>query len=105
MIFTLFTDTMTGYVYIITNRPWGVLYVWVTSDLVGRVYKHKNKVYRNSFSDKYQLEKLVYLVELENIVDANSAEKALKKKLRWKKIALIEKENEEWKDLADGWYG
>ncbi|MFZ1692825.1 MAG: GIY-YIG nuclease family protein, partial [Flavobacteriales bacterium] len=51
---------MTAWVYIMTNRRGGVLYVGVTSDLKGRVAKHKAKHYPNSFSAQYNLDKLVY---------------------------------------------
>ena len=55
---------MTAWMYILTNKPNGVLYVGVTSEFKGRVAKHKNKnknkIYPNSFSAQYNLDKLVY---------------------------------------------
>ncbi|RFZ93054.1 GIY-YIG nuclease family protein [Mucilaginibacter conchicola] len=49
-----------GCVYIITNKQHSVLYTGVTSDIIGRIYQHKNKIYPNSFTSKYNCDKLVY---------------------------------------------
>ena len=88
------------YIYILTNRKKGVLYIGVTGNLIKRIWEHKNKVI-NGFSKKYNTDKLVYV---ENYTDPESAilrEKRLKKWKRDWKIKLIESNNPEWKDLYD----
>jgi putative endonuclease len=60
-----------GYVYIITNKPNGTLYIGSTSDLIGRVFEHKNKIILKCFTARYNLDKLVYFEwhnKLENMV-------------------------------------
>jgi putative endonuclease len=86
------------YVYIITNDRNTVLYVGVTNDLVKRIYEHKNKQV-SSFSNKYNLNKLVYYEVLEDIKAAIEREKQLKAGNRMKKEDLINKFNPEWRDL------
>jgi putative endonuclease len=80
------------YVYIITNKRNGTLYIGVTNDIKRRIYEHKNKIYE-WFSKKYWLDKLVYFEEYNNIVDAIGREKYLKWMCRDKKVHLIEQEN------------
>jgi putative endonuclease len=87
------------YVYIITNKPKGVLYIGETNNLKKRIYQHKNKVHPNTFSARYNLDKLVYFEELEIEVKAKLREMQMKKWNRDWKIELIEKVNPEWKDL------
>jgi len=89
----------TGYVYIITNKNNTTLYVGVTSNLVQRIQRHKDKYYPNSFSARYNLNKLVYYEVIQMIGDAITREKQLKAGNRAKKVALIERMNPEWKDL------
>ena len=103
------------YTYILSNKKNGTLYVGVTSDLVRRVYEHKNKIY-TGFTEKYGLDKLVYYEVFDDVENAIKREKRLKAYLRQWKIDLIEKENPKWLDLyeqingsfgqAEGWrYG
>ena len=87
-----------GYIYILTNSKNTVLYVGVTSDLIKRVYEHKNN-FVEGFTKKYNLKKLVYFEVFEDIVSAITREKQIKGWLRIKKIALIEKANLSWDDL------
>jgi len=87
-----------GYVYILTNTNNTVLYTGVTSNLVKRVYEHKNKEIRG-FTEKYSLHKLIYYEVFEDMVNAMLREKQIKGWLRSKKILLIEKFNPDWKDL------
>lgn len=89
----------TAWVYIVTNRRNGVLYVGVTSDLKGRITKHKNKTYANSFSAQYNLDKLVYFEKIDGITNAIECEKQLKAGNRARKVKLIEGMNPEWRDL------
>ncbi|HRH68657.1 MAG TPA: GIY-YIG nuclease family protein [Flavobacteriales bacterium] len=91
----------TGWVYIVTNRKDGVLYLGVTYDLKGRIAKHKSKAYPNSFTARYNLNKLVYFEKIDGIVKAIEREKQLKAGPRRKKIALIQGMNPEWRDLFD----
>jgi putative endonuclease len=66
-----------GCVYIMTNKLHRVLYTGVTSDIIARAYQHKNKVYPNSFTAKYNCNKLVYFKFYLHIEEAIAAEKAL----------------------------
>ena len=88
------------YVYIITNKRNGTLYIGVTNNLIRRIYEHKNKLV-NGFSKKYGLDKLVYFEEYITIEDAIKREKYLKGKKRKYKIELIESMNKMWNDLYD----
>jgi putative endonuclease len=90
-------------VYIITNKANTVLYIGVTSDLVGRIYEHKHKFYRG-FSATYNCNKLVYFEEYQWIQDAIAREKQLKAGSRQKKIDLIITGNPAWNDLSEEWY-
>ena len=90
----------TGYVYILTNYTKSTLYVGVTSDLAGRMWKHKTKFYLHSFSAKYNVCYLVYYEVCADIVTAIWREKQIKNLVRRKKVVLIESQNPEWKDLS-----
>lgn len=91
------------YVYIMTNKMNTTLYVGVTNDIERRVYEHKNKENR-CFTAKYNISKLVYFDETDDISYALQWEKTLKKWLRKWKVELIEKENPYWDDLAGDWF-
>jgi len=88
------------YVYIITNYTNSVLYTGVTNDLNRRIDEHKAKLVKG-FSKKYNLNKLVYYEEYDNINDAILREKQIKKGPRKRKMELIEGMNEKWLDLAE----
>jgi len=90
-----------GCVYIMTNKMHTVLYTGVTSDIIGRVWKHKNKVYPKSFTAKYNCNKLVYYFFYLRIEEAIAAEKAIQAGNRKNKIKLINSINPEWVDLYD----
>ena len=90
------------YVYIMTNRS-KTLYTGVTNDLERRVFEHKHKLIPG-FTKKYNITRLVYFEEGTDIDSAIMREKQIKGWLRKKKIDLIEKENPEWKDLAEDWF-
>ncbi|NTW89757.1 MAG: GIY-YIG nuclease family protein [Candidatus Moranbacteria bacterium] len=74
------------------------LYIGVTSDLKRRIWEHKNKVVPG-FTERYNVDRLVYYEQTENVYSALEREKQLKKWRRDKKISLIEKENPLWEDL------
>jgi putative endonuclease len=90
-----------GCVYIMTNKMHTVLYVGVSSDLTGRVWQHKNKFYPNSFTAKYNCDKLVYYCFYPRIEEAIAAENALKGGNRKNKIKLVNSINPKWLDLYD----
>jgi putative endonuclease len=91
-----------GYTYIITNAHHNVLYVGVTSDLLARIEKHRNKFYPKSFSAQYNVFKLVYYeVFPDSIVAAIAREKQLKAGSRKKKESLINSLNPGWVDLYE----
>jgi len=85
-------------IYILANEHNTTLYVGVTSDLIKRIYEHKNG-FVDSFSKKYNLHKLVYYQQYDDMYAAISREKPLKKWPRSWKISLIEKMNPAWHDL------
>ncbi|MBI3600083.1 MAG: GIY-YIG nuclease family protein [Nitrospinae bacterium] len=86
------------YVYILAGKRNGTLYIGVTSNLIKRVYEHKNNLV-DGFSQKYNVHNLVYYEITEDIHSAIKREKQLKKWKRNWKIRLIEKRNSEWRDL------
>lgn len=89
-----------AYVYILSNKRNGTLYVGVTSNLVKRIFEHKEKVV-SGFSAKYNLDLLVYYEERWSIEEAIQREKQLKAGNRKKKLSLIESINPDWKDLSE----
>ena len=91
--------TKKGYVYIVTNQNNTVLYTGVTSELKCRIKSHKNKKYKNSFSARFNVNKLVYFEETYNMATAHKREKQIKAGSRIKKIDLINSINPEWRDL------
>ena len=88
-----------GFVYIVTNKNNTTLYIGVTSNLPKRILEHIEKRYENSFSSRYNLNKLVYFEQFQQIGDAIAREKQLKAGSRATKIGLIEKVNPKWNDL------
>ena len=91
---------MACHVYILASRRNGTLYVGVTNDLARRVYEHKQGVVEG-FTKKYRVHQLVYFEAFDEMADALSRERRLKKWLRTWKLALIEKTNPTWRDLYD----
>ncbi len=86
------------YVYILASKRNSVLYIGVTSNLVKRIYEHKNSIIEG-FSKKYNVHKLVYYEITNDIESATRREKQLKKWNRKWKLEIIEKNNPKWKDL------
>ncbi len=87
------------YVYMLTNHNNKVLYTGVTNNLCRRLYEHKNKLVKG-FTEKYNVNKLVYFEESNNPEDAIKREKQIKGWKREKKNSLIETINPEWEDLS-----
>ena len=87
-----------GWVYIVTNRPEGTLYVGVTSDLAKRAWEHRESVV-DGFTNRYGLKRLVYAERHDEIVEAIQREKRIKKWPRAWKMDLIRKANPTWRDL------
>ena len=85
-------------VYILSNRRNGTLYIGVTSDLVRRVWQHKNHVV-DGFSKKYGTDMLVWYEQHGDMESAILREKALKEWRRVWKLRLIEEMNPQWRDL------
>ena len=87
-----------GWVYIMTNRPSGTLYVGVTSDIVRRTYEHRTGAVPG-FTKRYGLHRLVWFEQHEDIVSAIQREKNIKEWPRAWKTRLIGHTNPEWRDL------
>ena len=90
----------TSYVYILVSQRNGTLYIGVTSNVIKRVWEHKNKIVEG-FTKEYGVDKLVYFEQHEDITYAIRREKRLKFWKRQWKLDLIEKSNPQWKDLYD----
>jgi putative endonuclease len=89
-----------GYVYFLTNRPNGILYVGVTSNLIQRVYQHRIGA-AAGFKKRYGLKRLVYFEVFDNIRSAIQREHNIKHWSRTWKVRLILENNPEWNDLYD----
>jgi len=87
-----------GYVYILSNRPDGTLYVGVTSDLARRVFEHREGLVKG-FSKSCDLKTLVYFEQFDDIRLAIQREKNMKHWPRAWKVRLINGFNREWSDL------
>ena len=90
------------YAYIVASRS-HTLYIGMTGNLSKRVFQHKDKSYVG-FSATYNCNRLVWFERFVNPDNAIAREKQLKRWVRGKKIALIEKANPAWADLSEGWY-
>ena len=88
------------FVYILTNRHHTVLYTGVTNDLLRRVFEHRDKAVP-SFTNRYNVDKLVYYEETPDVNAAIAREKQIKAGSRRKKIALIDAMNPDWHDLYE----
>ena len=87
-----------SYIYLLANKHNNVLYTGVTNDLIRRVYEHKNKLVAG-FTQKYNVDRLVYFEVCSGIVVAIEREKQIKGWSRKKKQDLINALNPEWDDL------
>jgi len=85
-------------VYILASRERATLYIGVTSDLIKRIWQHKNDLVEG-FSRKYRVHDLVWFEQHETMGSAIARERAVKEWKRAWKVELIEKANPTWKDL------
>jgi putative endonuclease len=92
--------TKSYFVYLLTNWSNKVIYLGITNDLCRRIHEHKNKLVAG-FTAKYNLCKLVYFEETNDINAAIAREKEIKKWRREKKDRLVEKINPRWQDLSE----
>ena len=86
------------YVYILASKIGGTLYIGVTNDLIRRVWEHREQVV-DGFTRKYDVHRLVYYEQFDDIENAITREKRLKKWNRDWKVRLIEENNPDWDDL------
>jgi len=92
----------TYYIYLVTNWNNKVLYTGVTNNLERRIYQHKNKLIEG-FTEKYNVNKLVYFEQSTDINSAITREKEITKWRREKKNKLVENTNKSWEDLSEQW--
>ncbi|MEN6624138.1 MAG: GIY-YIG nuclease family protein [Smithella sp.] len=88
------------YLYILASKKNGTLYIGVTSDLIKRIYEHKQNII-DGFTKQYNVHYLVYYEVFQNVEEAILREKQMKKWNRKWKIRCIEENNPEWQDLYD----
>lgn len=89
------------FVYILASKKNGTLYIGVTSDLIRRVYEHKNNM-ADGFTKKYRIHMLVFYEVHPDVREAITREQQIKKWNRSWKLRLIEQANPDWEDLYDG---
>jgi putative endonuclease len=89
-----------GWVYIMTNRPDGTLYVGVTADLPRRAWEHRTGAVEG-FTKRYGLKRLVYAERHEDIREAVRRERTIKRWRRAWKVRLIRNTNPDWADIYD----
>jgi len=90
------------YLYILSNRKNGTLYIGISNDLERRMFEHKHKLV-DGFTKRYHIDKLMYFETFQYINDAIKREKNMKKWKRQWKINLIIEQNPNWKDLSSDW--
>jgi putative endonuclease len=86
-------------VYILASRKYGTLYTGVTSNLIQRVYQHREEI-TGGFTTKYNVKMLIWFEQHGDMESAILREKQIKKWNRQWRINLIERDNPEWRDLA-----
>mgnify|MGYP003304286924 CR=1 FL=1 len=92
---------MEYYVYMRTNSHKNLLYTGMTNDLIRRVYEHKNHLDKGSFTDRYNIEYLVYFESASDVTAAIEREKQIKGWNRKRKEKLIANKNPNWDDLYE----
>ena len=81
----------------------GTLYIGMTNNIKRRVLEHKNHLVPG-FTDKYSIDRLLYIETFANPASAINREKQIKAWRREKKVKLIDSQNPSWDDLSEGWY-
>ena len=81
----------------------GTMYIGMTNDIKRRVYQHKTHLIPG-FTDKYNIDRLLYVETTSDPISAIRREKQIKKWRREKKVALVDSQNPGWKDLSEDWY-
>ncbi|MFC5549687.1 GIY-YIG nuclease family protein [Massilia aerilata] len=89
-----------SYVYILASKPYGPLYIGVTSNLIRRVWEHREGVV-DGFSKQYGVKQLVWFEVHSEIIHAITREKQIKKWNRDWKVNLVQQSNPDWRDLFD----
>jgi putative endonuclease len=89
------------FVYIMASGKRGTIYIGVTSDLLSRVRQHKDHLFKNSFTDRYNVTTLVWYEALGDGQSAIKREKQMKEWRRAWKVELIQEANPQWRDLWD----
>ncbi len=89
------------YVYLLASKPYGTLYTGITSNLIQRIYQHKEELI-DGFTKKYNVHQLVYYEIHLDVNEAILREKRIKKWNRQWKINLIQRDNPQWLDLSNG---
>ncbi len=92
----------TFYLYIMASKT-GTLYVGMTNNIKRRVYEYKYHLIPG-FTDKYRVERLLYVETINDPVSAIKREKQIKAWRREKKVSLIDSINPQWNDLSQDWY-
>ena len=90
-----------GWVYIVANKPHGVIYTGVTANLAERIAQHRGGIDGSKFARKYNCTRLVYAEAHGEMLDAIAREKAIKEWPRLWKLRLIQEQNPLWRDLYD----
>jgi len=91
------------YVYFLASKIRGTLYIGMTNDLQRRVYEHKTGI-KKGFTQKYGVNKLVYIEIFQDVNEAITRENNMNKWKRDWKVKRIEEDNRKWEDLAKDWY-
>ena len=99
----MYKTTHQYYLYLLTNKRNGTLYIGVTNNLERRLFEHKKKLIEG-FTKRYNLNKLIYFETYQFVNDAIKRERNMKKWKRQWKIDLIERDNPNWKDLSKDWF-
>jgi putative endonuclease len=89
------------YVYLLASKPYGTLYIGVTSDLVKRIWEHKSRAVPG-FAARYRVDNLLWFETHDSAEAAIKREKQIKEWRRGWKISLIESDNPHWIDLFPG---
>ena len=94
-------EGMTYFIYIMTNANKSVLYTGITNDLIRRVYEHKQHLDKGSFTDRYNVEILLYYESTSDVKAAIEREKQIKGWNRKRKEKIITSKNPNWEDIYE----